>query len=371
MRGAIHVASLCVVAAYTSFTVLLAAPPVVPPTPFASHQLPMGSDLELSSGYSGNSNTLPSGPNASVVTDAISRKIGDWLVDDRRIDRSHYHLLVGGCGQGWRSLLTAVQPVFIIADNPLHPKGVAPAILVAPGGKVPAVIPTSVKLVGSEFEILTLVGYTGGVTWDVTSPDASVPVKLIELAPKEKVIGTRVGGLEPDRHDAPDAPSVAVFATGKGYATLAAWGIKDAKPVKLATFAIDANVGPRPPPKPDPDPPPDPKPVPVTSFRVIFIYESGDTLTPKQNSVIYGKTVEDFLIANCTGGKTGFRRRDKDAPGEADATFAALWAAVKAKLKMGDTPCVAIERDGKVDIIPLSATPAEMVAVLRKYAEGK
>lgn len=259
----------------------------------------------------------------------------------------------------------------LIAAAPALPPA-SPTITVAPGGKVPVVVPTSVKLVGSEFEILTLQGYAGGVTWDVTSPDATVPVKLIELAPKEKVIGTRVGGLEPDRHDAPDAPSVAVFATGKGYATLAAWGIKDAKPVKLATFQIDVNVGPRPPPGPEPKPPdpptPDPKPVPVTSFRVIFAVESGDTLTADQRGVIYGVAVETWLTKNCTGGKEGWRRRDKDTV-NLTGDIGAVWEA--ARNKITTTPCVLVERNRHIEIIPVETTPAKMIAVLNKYLEGK
>lgn len=137
----------------------------------------------------------------------------------------------------------------------------APVIIVAPGGKQPAPqptpippapIPTSVKLSGAEFEILTLIGHSGPVTWDVTSPDFAVPVKLIELKPKESVVGIRAGSVVPDRHEAPDTPSVAVWAVNSGTATVAAWGVKDSRPVKLATFRVEAGQGPRPPPKPDP-----------------------------------------------------------------------------------------------------------------------
>lgn len=138
----------------------------------------------------------------------------------------------------------------------------------------------------------------------------------------------------------------------------------------ISTELVLTVTGPRPPPIP-PDPkPPEPKPPePLKSFRVILIYESGDTLTAQQNSVIYGKVVEDYLTATCTGGKNGWRRRDKDSPGEADTTMAALWAAIKPNVTA--TPCVAVERNGKVDIIPLEPTPAAMVAKLKAYAEGK
>lgn len=134
---------------------------------------------------------------------------------------------------------------------------------------------------------------------------------------------------------------------------------------------ILSQTGPRPPPEPKPDPKPDPKPKPdpVTSFRVIFIYESGDTLSAEANSVIYGKVVEDFLNKSCTGGKSGWRRRDKDTGGENDPTMLALWNAVKPKVTT--TPCVAIEVNGKAEIVPVEATPAAMVAVFNKYLGGK
>lgn len=118
------------------------------------------------------------------------------------------------------------------------------------------------------------------------------------------------------------------------------------------------------PPTPKPTDPVTP-PAPVTSFRVVLIYESADTLTAAQRAVVYGKPVEDWMTANCTGGKAGWRRRDKDSPGDADPTMAALWAAIQPKVTT--TPCAAVEVNGKVELIPLDATPAAMVATLTSY----
>ncbi len=144
------------------------------------------------------------------------------------------------------------------------------------------------------------------------------------------------------------------------------------------TFNIGdvAPVPPPPPPKPpEPDPAPKPPtPQPVLSFRVILVYESGDTLTGPQNSIIYGKTVEDFLTATCTGGKAGWRRRDKDAGGDGDPAMSAVWSAIQKEFappRNTKTPAVAVQVNERIEIIPLAATPAEMVAVLKKYAEGK
>jgi hypothetical protein len=126
-------------------------------------------------------------------------------------------------------------------------------------------------------------------------------------------------------------------------------------------------VPPVPPPvPPGPNPPPvPPAPDPLKSFRVILIYESGDTLPVDQRAIIYGRVVEDYLNANCTGGKAGWRRRDKDAPGEADPTMSALWDSIKPAITV--TPCVAMERNGKVEIVNLEASPAKMVEKLQAY----
>jgi hypothetical protein len=146
---------------------------------------------------------------------------------------------------------------------------------------------------------------------------------------------------------------------------------------KFERKKLDVVIGkaPQPPPVPPgpvppiPPVPPDPKPPgPVTSFRVFLVFESADNLSASQRGVVYGKVVEDWLTANCTGGKNGWRRRDKDAPGEADATMAKLWDAVKPAITV--TPCVAVERNGKVEIINVEANPAKMVEVLSTY-KGK
>lgn len=141
---------------------------------------------------------------------------------------------------------------------------------------------------------------------------------------------------------------------------------------KVIRRTLDVTNGPAPiPPTPDPDPTPKPPgPVdPLKTFRVILIFESADNLTPAQRGIVYGKAVEDYLIANCTGGRAGFRRRDKDAPGENDPTMAALWAAVQPAVTV--TPCIALERNGKVEIVNLPKTPAETIEMMKRYKEGK
>lgn len=167
--------------------------------------------------------------------------------------------------------------------------------------------------------------------------------------------------------------NVTAAGVGKCDLVITPVGFKLEFEIKTVPLEVDSGQGPIPPPIP---PGPTPQPDPLTSFRVIFVYESADLLAPEQRAVIFGKAVEDWLLTNCTGGKAGWRRRDKDAPGDADPTMAALWNAVKpARLPNGQldpnrittVPCVVMERNSKVMIVNLEGTPAKMVEVLSTY----
>lgn len=167
------------------------------------------------------------------------------------------------------------------------------------------------------------------------------------------------------------AKHIAIVTAGDGTGRVeliaAPVGLNDES--KAERMVLDVN-GARPPPV-DPVDPVVP-PGPVTSFHVIFVYESGDTLTAAQHSTIYAKSVSDWLTANTTkdGQFAGWRRYDKDADASSESEpFKGLWAAVKPKVTT--VPCVVIERNGKADILPLPATPAEAVALFAKYKEGK
>ncbi len=133
---------------------------------------------------------------------------------------------------------------------------------------------------------------------------------------------------------------------------------------KVERRLVDDGSGPRPPPDPGPKPRPKP-PEPVSSFRVFIVFESATTLTTAQKAVVTGVKVEEWLDKNCTGGANGWRRRDKDSPGETDREMAALWKAIQ--LEITAVPCVAVEVNKSVEIIPLGATPDEMIATLKKY----
>lgn len=142
----------------------------------------------------------------------------------------------------------------------------------------------------------------------------------------------------------------------------------------LRDLLNELDVEPKPPePKPpEPKPPAPPTPRPVTSFRVLFVVESANTLTAAQHAVVYARSVRDYLGEATTpeGGRPGWRLFDKDADaGNEPPTVKALWAAVRPQVTA--VPCVAIEVNGAVTIEPLPETPVAAVALFKKYREGK
>lgn len=137
---------------------------------------------------------------------------------------------------------------------------------------------------------------------------------------------------------------------------------------------VDDGTAPIPPPKPvDPKPDIPPAPVPVSSFHVIFINERSVTLTQPQKNVFFGKEVEEYVTKNTTpeNGWVGWRRLDKDVEDISNENTAikAMWPVVRAKVTV--VPCVAVEVNGKVDIIDPAATPAAMIATFNTYLGRK
>lgn len=157
-------------------------------------------------------------------------------------------------------LALAFASVSPAADEPKKPAPLPPTIAVAPftGQSTPGM---PIRLSGSEFELLTISGYTGKVTWDVTSPDgtAAAVVRWFQCKPKATVVGYRAGQTTPAEYETPETPSVVVYALGTGRAVIAAWGVSaDGQPVKIAQLLVDSNRGPLPPPGPNPPLPPGP-----------------------------------------------------------------------------------------------------------------
>ena len=118
---------------------------------------------------------------------------------------------------------------------------------------------------------------------------------------------------------------------------------------------------------PDNKPAPVPVPEPVKSFRVIFVKESGQTLSAEQTAIPGAKEIRDYLTAKTTqeGGQVGWREYDPQQQTENEhPTMKALWQAAKPKLLT--PPCLVIEVNGKATVMPFPGTVAEAVETLKK-----
>lgn len=148
--------------------------------------------------------------------------------------------------------------------------------------------------------------------------------------------------------------------------------------VEAMTFSwdrsIDVEIGKSPNPTPDPPEPDPPKPDPpipdpsVNSFRVIFVKESGSTLTAEQTAIPQAKAIRDYLTTKTTpeGGLAGWREYDpQQSTANEQAKMRDLWTSTKSAITA--IPCMVIEVNGKATIVPYPRNAAEALATLKTY----
>lgn len=133
--------------------------------------------------------------------------------------------------------------------------------------------------------------------------------------------------------------------------------------------------GPQPPGPVPPGPTPDPAApfAGLTGLRVLVVYESGDLskLSAAQQGAIYARSVRDYLNAKCPVGPDGKTREwrmydaDADLSGEAKTWQDAL------KLPRTGLPWVYVGNGTAGYSGPLPADADAMLALLKKYGEGK
>lgn len=145
-------------------------------------------------------------------------------------------------------------------------------------------------------------------------------------------------------------------------------GATDAGVVIRRTLSV-MGQSPQPPPGPEPDPddPPVP-PGPVTSFRVIFVKESGATLPLGQSAIPGAKVIRDYLTSKTTpeGTFAGWREYDPDqVTTNEQPTMKALWESVKPKLL--PSPCLVIEVNGRATVMAFPQTVDEAMRTLKQY----
>jgi len=118
---------------------------------------------------------------------------------------------------------------------------------------------------------------------------------------------------------------------------------------------------------PTPVVPVDPAPEPVRSFRVIFVKESGQTLSPAQTPIPGAKAIREYLNAKTTreGNQPDWREYDpQQNTTNEQPTMSALWEAVKPKLQ--GVPCMVIEVNGKATVMPFPSDVDSALAALKK-----
>lgn len=264
-------------------------------------------------------------------------------------------ILVGLLLPFWSNSSFAVDPLVVPVLKELSP---------TPSDDPVSASPTRVE--AGKYRFFAVTGYTGpadSLTWEVDG--SSVAFK--EVTKPLVLFGLIHGAKEPGEYDVP-AQAIIVWGRSEGTTTVKALGIVNGKARTLFKKVFVVGKMPQPPPEPKPDDPepkpPEPKPA-VESFRVIIGFESGVVVPPNVISVAHGKVVEEWLTANCTGGKAGWRRRDQNLGSENDPKMASLWNAVKDAKPT--PPFFAVEVNGKVEVIPFEKTPEAMVAKLNTY----
>lgn|SRR3990167_2973428 len=138
-----------------------------------------------------------------------------------------------------------------------------------------------------------------------------------------------------------------------------------------ARLAELEKIKPQPPPIPPkpPDPPQPPAPIPLAGFRVMVIYESEAALPSKQQAILTGKEVRDYLNSKCIptpdGAKRGWYITDKDADfsGESKTWQDAV------KRPRTTLPWVIVSNGVAGFEGPLPEDVSAMMALLRKYGE--
>jgi hypothetical protein len=227
-------------------------------------------------------------------------------------------------------------------------KELSPSPVVAPSPLTP--IPVEIN----KYRWFSIGGYTGPVTWQVVGK--SVGTKETDKA--LTLFGVVSGQTDPGEYPVP-ADALIVWGKAGGLTAVSAWGVIDGKAKQL--LALSFIVGPAPPgPGPDPQPP-----QPVTSFRVIFVKESGQILNAQQSSIPGAKAIRDYLARKTTpeGGLQGWREYDPQVNvTNEQPNMKALWQAVQPKITT--VPNVVIQTNGVAEIFPFPADTAACLALL-------
>ena len=212
-------------------------------------------------------------------------------------------------------------------------------------------------IVESTVELIALQSPGGLVTIDCDNGPVMLRGKFAD--------GT--GKIERRKYTSPFVYSVSGVKAGTFELILIPTGVALESAIVRQCLTVEDGTKPIPPPGPGPGPEPPTPPSPVTSFRVIFVKESGSTLPANQTAIPGAKAIRDYLTAKTTpeNGLAGWREYDpQQSTANEQPTMKALWAAVQPKLL--PAPCLIIEVNGKATVMPFPANVADAVETLKK-----
>lgn len=147
-----------------------------------------------------------------------------------------------------------------------------------------------------------------------------------------------------------------------------------AKGSRIARASCVVTVGQAPPPGPGPTPPAPPvppAPIPADGLHVLVVID-GPRLTAAQADALDGQAVRGYLNATCPPGPDGKTRQWRVWDRGVDpANEGKLWQDAFARTRGKPLPYVIVS-NGKAGFEgPLPADEAALLALLRKYGEGK
>ncbi len=245
------------------------------------------------------------------------------------------------------AVVLPVVPVLVEPDTPPDP---VPSLQV-----IDSLKPDQWYVVESTREMIAMSSPTGIVGIEKSEG----PIKV------RGIFADGSGKTETRTYRSPYVYFVSAMSEGKCELIFVPVGVSAESDIVRQVLTV-SGIGPIPPPGPTP-PGPTPQPQPVTSFRVIFVKESGSTLTAEQTAIPGAKAIRDYLNAKTTqeGGSSGWREYDpQQTTANEPPTLRALWEAVKPKLL--PAPCMVIEVNGHATVMPFPADAVRALDILKK-----
>lgn len=128
--------------------------------------------------------------------------------------------------------------------------------------------------------------------------------------------------------------------------------------------------GPTPPGPNPPDPtPPGPAPIPTDGFRVLIVYETDKqgNISPKANSVLFSKTIRDYLNEKCVVGPDGRTREYRIWDQDLDVSVASdIWKKAFQRPR-SQVPWILISNGRNGFEGPLPTNVQDTLTLLKKY----